>query len=294
MVALFLFDLMGAIIKHLDGRYPAQQLSFLRNLFGLVPSLIVLYLSSDWHASGRPVIIRNWKIALMRGGMVAIAQFSYYTALTHMEFAITNTLASIGPIFITALSIPILGMRVGPWRWAAVFIGFAGVIMVIRPGSGIFTLYALFPIVAAFCYASAAVTVRMIDSNVPSATINLYSTFGALVGALILTMSTGGFVPITSFQDWMWIFTMGAVGGCAVILLIMAYRETLPSNLAPFEYLVIPFSFVIGWFFFGEAPFSTLFPGVIFIVGGGLLIIWRERVKKKENAPQEQDQTNLK
>ena len=65
--------------------------------------------------------------------------------------------------------------------------------------------------------------------------------------------------------------------GCGVLLLIMAYQRTKPSNLAPFDYFGIPFSFALGWIFFAEAPFERLFPGVLLIVAGGLTIIWRER-----------------
>jgi drug/metabolite transporter (DMT)-like permease len=280
--ALFLFDIMGAIIKHLGGRYPAQQLSVLRNVFGLIPSIIVLLLSSEWHSAGRPMIIRNWKLGLFRGGIITFAQFSYYSALMHMEFATVNTLAFISPMFVTALSVPLLGLRVGKWRWIAVALGFVGVVWIMRPGSSVFTLYAILPLCAALFYAINSVTVRMFDTDVPTATINLYSTFGALVGSTILMSSTSGFIPVASTEDWMWIFAMGAVGGCAVLLLITAYRLTSPGNLAPFEYFGIPFSFAIGWYIFGEAPFDTLFPGALLIIGGGLLIVWRERRKKKE------------
>ncbi len=276
MMALILFDIMGAVIKYLGGRYPAQQLSFLRNLFGIVPTLIVLAISAR-----QPLLIRNWKLALFRGLLVTFAQFSYYSALAHMEFATVNTLAFVSPMFITALSIPILGARVGPWRWLAVAVGFAGVVMIMQPGSGVFSLYALFPIGAALGYAASAVTVRKIDDGVSSATINLYSTIGALVGSFTLMSSTTGFVPIASSEDWMWICVMGAAGGCAVLLLVTAYRLTPPSNLAPFEYFGIPFSFAIGYYIFDETPFDTVFPGAFFIVGGGLLIIWRERRNRR-------------
>ena len=83
--------------------------------------------------------------------------------------------------------------------------------------------------------------------------------------------------PITSSTDWLWMLAMGMVGGFAVLFMIIAYRLTQPSNLSPFEYFGIPFSFVIGLLVFNEAPVGKLFPGVILIVAGGFLIIWRER-----------------
>lgn len=277
MVAMFLFDVMGAIIKYMGASYPPQQLAVFRNIFGLVPCFIVLFLASDWHAAGRPLIIRQWKLGLLRGGFIAIAQFCFYLSLIHMELATASTLSFAGPLFVTTLSVPVLKHRVGIWRWMAVGIGFAGIILIMRPGADVFTPYALLPIGAAFGYGCSAVTIRLMDTDVPSATINLYSTVGALFGSLLVLASTTGYVPVVSLHDWLWLIAMGASGGFAVLLLIMAYRLTQPSNLAPFEYFGIPFSFALGWYFFGETPFGTLFPGALFIVAGGLLIVWRER-----------------
>ncbi len=284
MVAMFLFDVMGAIIKYMGASYPPQQLSAFRNLFGLIPSIIVLFLASDWHAAGRPLIIRQWKIGLMRGGFVALAQFCFYLSLVHLEFATASTLAFAGPLFVTTLSVPILKNHVGIWRWMAVGIGFVGIVLIMRPGTEIFTLYALLPIGAAFGYGCGSVSVRLIDTEVPSATINLYSTVGALAGSVALLFLTTGYVAIASLHDWLWLIAMGAVGGCAVLCMITAYRLTQPSNIAPFEYFGIPFSFLLGWYFFGETPFGTLFPGALFIVAGGLLIVWRERRGARQRA----------
>ena len=81
-----------------------------------------------------------------------------------------------------------------------------------------------------------------------------------------------------------WIVLMGVLGGTAVLLLVISYRMTEQSNLAPFSYFGIPLSFVLGWLFFNEAPWSTLFPGGILIVAGGLLIVWRERSQGKSKS----------
>jgi drug/metabolite transporter (DMT)-like permease len=91
---------------------------------------------------------------------------------------------------------------------------------------------------------------------------------------------TTGYIPIETSIDWFWLVAMGSVGGCAVLLMISAYRLTRPGSLSPFEYFGIPFSFILGWVFFAEAPFDRLLPGVIFIVLGGLIIAWRERKKR--------------
>ncbi len=277
LVAIFLFSVMSAIIKHLGGRYPAQQLSAFRNLFGLIPAILLLLASHNWHVAGRPLAIRQWKLAFVRGGFIAIAQYCLYLSLTHLELATASTIAFAGPLFVTALSVPVLGDRVGIWRWLAVFIGFAGIVLVVRPGSDVFTLYALLPLGAALSYSCASVSVRLFDTAVPTATINLYAHVGALIGSTGLVVATTGYVPVASYIDWLWIFALGIVGGGAVLCINTAYRRTQPSNLSPFEYFGIPFSIFLGWFFFAEAPFEKLFPGVILIVGGGFLIIWRER-----------------
>ena len=197
-----------------------------------------------------------------------------------MELATATTLTFIGPVFITLLSIVLLKHKVGIWRWVAVMAGFLGVLLIMRPGSEIFTPFALLPICAAFGYSLAVVSVRLLDDAIPTATINLYALIGALVGSTIILLSTGNFVAIEKTGEWLWLIAMGTVGGFAVLCLITAYRLTRPGNLSPFEYIGIPFSFTLGWLFFDESPFDKLFPGVILIVAGGLLIAWRERKKK--------------
>ena len=283
LIAIFLFDIMGAIIKHLGERYPPQQLSVFRNLFGLIPSILVLYFSKQWHDAGRPLVVRQWKLALGRGGFVVLAQFCFYLSLTKMEFATASTIAFAGPLFVTALSIPLLGHTVGLWRWIAVLIGFAGILLVMRPTSDVFNWYTILPLGAALGYASVSVSARLFDESVPTATINLYSIVGALIGSTALLFLTGGFTAIERLEDWLWLIGIGIAGGAAVYCLISAYRMTEPANLSPFEYFGIPFSFALGWVFFSEAPFGRLIPGVFLIIGGGLLIVWRERqVAKKK------------
>ncbi|MHC8510299.1 MAG: DMT family transporter [Rhodospirillales bacterium] len=280
ILALTMFDLMSAVIKHLGTAYTPQQLSFFRNLFGLVPVLAVLGMSGEWRRAGRPLKIRQWRLGVMRGGLGVLAQVCFYLSLVHLEFATAATLAFVSPLIITAMSVPVLGERVGPWRWGAVVIGFIGVVTVMRPGSEVFTIYSLLPVCAAFCYASLSVSSRLFDSDVPTPLLNLYAAAGAAAVSLVLVLVTGGYNPVQSVQDWMWLMGMGACGGFAVLLLVTAYRQTPPGNLAPFEFFGIPLAFIIGWIIFDEAPFERLFPGVLLIIAGGLLIFWRERVNR--------------
>jgi len=277
LLGLLLLDSMGAIIKHLSSDYAAPQLAAFRNLFGMVPSLLVLFASRDWHRSGRPLVIAQWRLALLRGILVAFAQICFYVSLAHLAFATAATLTFATPLFVTALTALLLRESVGPWRWSAVAIGFAGIVLVMQPGSDVFTLYALLPLGAALGYAASGVTVRLIAGTVPSATVNLYSHVGALIGSTVFMFATGAYGVVVTLSDWLWIFALGTAGGVGVLCLVIAYRWTNPSNLAPFDYFGIPFSFALGWIFFAEAPFDRLFPGVLLIIAGGVLIVWRER-----------------
>ncbi|MBO9450419.1 DMT family transporter [Tropicibacter sp. R16_0] len=281
LLALVLFDAMGLIIKYLSPRYAAAELSAYRNFFGIFPSVIALWSSRAWHQSGRPLKMRQWKLGLMRGVFVTFAQFLYYFSLGKLAFATATTITYTNAFFLTALAVPILGEKVGWARWSAVLIGFSGVIWIMKPGSDSFTVNAIAPVGAAFLYAIAGVTARLFDPEVPSPLINLYSVVSALVGSLVLVAVVGGFSPIERAQDFFWVIGIGMFGGTAVLCLVVSYRMTEQSNLAPFSYFGIPIAFVAGWLVFDEAPWGDLFPGALLIVVGGLLVVWRERRLKR-------------
>lgn len=284
LLALVLFDLMGLIIKHLSPRFGAAELSAYRNIAGLIPAGIALWVSPDWHARGRIVKIRQWRFALLRGFILTFAQYFFYLSLGLLSFATASTITYANAPIMVALAVVLLGEKVGALRWGAVLLGFVGVIMVVGPGRDSFQPAALLPLAAAVCYALVAVTTRMMDDDVPSALINVYSSGIAAIGSLALALVTGGFNPLGSTADLFWIIGMGGVGGTAVLFLIMSYRMTEQSNLAPFSYFGIPLAFVLGWVFYGEAPWSDLLPGAFFIIVGGLLIVWREGKNRAKEA----------
>ena len=284
LLAILLFDLQGVIVKFLGDRYPVQQLASFRNIFGLLPSLLVLFLSREWHSRGKQLKIRQWRLGLLRGLSIAVAQFCFYLSITKMELATAATLAYISPVLITILSVPILKHHVGLWRWMAVITGFIGVLMIMNPGSDLFTPYSLLPIVASLGYSLSTVCVPLFDDEVPTALLNMYASVGALFGALLILFATTGYLGVDSATDWLLLLTMGLVGGFAVLALISAYRLAKPASLSPYEYFGIPFAFILGWWFFDEAPFGKLIPGVFLIVAGGMLIAWRERKKRIDSS----------
>ena len=277
IVALVLFDFMALIIKALSVRYAAAELSAYRNLFGLVPSALALWMTATWRRGDRSLRMRQWRLAVGRGMAVTLAQLLFYLSLGLMAFATATTISYTTALFTTALAVPLLGERVGVIRWAAVAIGFVGVLLIMRPGTDAFAWHMLLPFGASALYAFTGVSARMVDEGVPTPLFNLYSSAVAAVGSVVLAFALGGFSPLASLYDAGMIFLMGLFGGSAVLCLVVSFRMTEPSNLAPFSYFGIPIAFVFGWLFFGEAPIDTLMPGALLIVFGGLMIVFRER-----------------
>ena len=281
LAALVCLDLMNAIVKHLLPRYEAVELSAWRNIIGMLPSLVILFLSEEMRSGRASWRMRQWPLAMMRGLFTAVAQLLLYVALAGLAFATVTTLVQTLSFFVVVLSVPLLGERIGPWRWAAVAIGFAGAVLIMRPGSDAFSWLALLPVGAAALYALAAVTARMIDGAVPNALVYLYSAVSATIWAVVLALSTTGMALPQTWLDAGMIFAMGCLGGVGVMLLLVSARMTSPARLSPFKYTAILISIFTGWLLFDELPIDTLFPGVLLIVAAGLIVVWRESRGKR-------------
>ena len=284
--AIFSFSLMGVVVRFLAADYSVFQISFTRNLFGFIPILLMLAYSHQINALKTPFVWREWMICITRGGTVAIAQICLFTAYTKLEFATVGTLVFASPFFVTALSVPVLGAQVGFWRWSAVFMGFGGVVMIMQPGIGIFSVFSVLPVIAALCYATSSTLVKLFPADYLSGVIQFRSQIFAAGFSLILWVYLDEIKPISSTSDLGLFLALGVFGGAGVLGLVSAYRMTQLSLLAPFEYFGIPFALLLGWWFFAEAPIERLFPGVIAIVAGGLVIIWRQMKLKRDVAPE--------
>ena len=276
-VGILAFDMMGILVRMLGGSYPVMQIAALRNFFGVIPALILLWHSRQFSALPRINRPRFHLINLVRSSSVVMAQLCFYTALTKIEFATAGALGFSGPMFITALSVPFLGHRIGIWRWGAVFLGFAGVVTIMQPFQDGFSIYMVLPVIAAFCYATSSVLVRFYPPEIPSAAIQFGQQIATCALATMVVILFVDPVPIADLGDAGLFVIMGALGGTGVLSLAIAYRLADPSSVSPFEYFGIPMSFVLGWLFFAEAPFDDLFPGILFIVGAGIIIMLRER-----------------
>ena len=259
-----------------------MQYAVARNFFGLFPLIVYFIISYDFRVKKNTFNFRHKLISLIRGLSIVFAQGCFYLSIMNLEYATAATLVFSTPIFLTALSVPILGNVVGYWRWSAVLLGFLGIVIIIRPGSEIFSIYALLPLGAAFGYALSSVLVKLFPKEVHTTNIQLYTQLTTLIAAILICGFTLSFSYISSFYDLFLLAIIGFTGGTGVIFLIWGYRLVEPSLIAPFEYFGLPIAFALGWVFFSEWPFDKLFPGILGIVGGGLIIVWREGIKSRE------------
>ena len=277
LIGLAAFDLMSVIIRTLGEVFPILQISVIRNFFGVIPALILLLMGPGVSALQTIKAAVHWKVIVIRSASVLVAQVAYYTALTKLEFATAATLCFTSPFFVTLLSIPLLGHKIGYIRFSAVFVGFFGVAAIFRPFNDDFTFWMFLPVLAGFGYGASSVLVKLIPDEVPSAAIQIVQQIVTFLFGTCFLIAHGDFVPIVSLSDIFYFVFMGFCGGVGVLCFIMSYRLADPSSLSVFEYFGIPISFAMGLLFFNELPISTLFPGVLLLLGAGLLIIFRER-----------------
>lgn len=281
LLGIVFLDGMSVFIKALLPRYSALELSAYRNVIGMIPAILLMMWSGELRTNPRKLMIPQWKLAFGRGLMVTAAQLFWYVALGKTEFALVAALGYTMSLFVVILSVPLLGERVGIWRSIAVVMGFVGAVWIVRPTADSFNLMALLPLGAALFYALSMVTVRLVDRSVSNALLYLYSAISAAVVNVVVVLATTGFDGIENLHDGIQITVMSLLGGCGVICMLISVRMAEPSLLAPFNYFGLISAFTMGWLVFGEAPFDKIFPGVLFIIGGGLLVLWRENPGKR-------------
>lgn len=277
LLGLFFLDCMGIAIKYLRNDYPAAVLSVYRNLFGIIPCMLVLFLSSQWHAGGRKIIIKEWRLGLLRGVFVCFAQICLYTSYFYVPYALVATMEHTGPMIVSLLCIPILGEKFGLYKMSAVILGFVGIIFIMQPWTDDFNIYLILPICAAFGYSLARVTSLSFPREVLSPLINIYAQVGTILCSSLIIIFFNQWTPFKSIEDLLLILIMGLIGGTGTLLIIYGARKAELSKITPFDYIEIFFALILGWVFFQEWPIDSLFPGVLFIIAGGLIIIWRQK-----------------
>ena len=281
LLAILCIDLYMVIIKFLGDEYSIIQLTLFRNVAAIIPLLVLILFTNEFSTIFKNLGNKFLILSCLRGICFLSMNVFIFISVVNLEFATAMTLTFSSPFFIVILSIILLSEKIGIYRWSAVIIGFVGVVMIMKPTSEIFSLYSIFPILTAIAWAFTVIILKFIQGNHSTAKIQLYTLIFNVIGGLLLFFVTTGHVEIKNFKDFILMTMTGVLGGTAAILFIYSYRLISASKIASFEYLGIPSSFILGWIFFNEAPWSQLFPGVIVIIFAGMIIIWRDNIKKK-------------
>ncbi len=274
-VAVTLFTIMDGFIKWLaEAGYPTMQLVFFRSLFAFLPLSLVLF-RGPWRAAIK-VTDRRGHLLRCATGILAMAGFFYAYKLLPLADAIAIGFAA--PIFITALSVPLLGESVGIRRWSACLVGFAGVLVIVRPGAGLFESGALVALAATLFYALAAISVRRLSRTESNVSIIFYFTVST-------TVISACFLPFQwvtpDLGDLGLLICLGLIGGTAQIFMTEAFRVGEMSVIMPFEYTAMLWSVGIGWWVWGHLPGPTLWIGAALVIASGLYIVYRETRLKR-------------
>ena len=270
--AILLFAAMDTLIKFLTAGYPVPQLMFVRSLVAFL--LVGGY--TLWRGGGIAAMRtrRPWgHVWRAFAGLISMGCFFY--AFRELPLADVYVLSFAGPLFITALSAPLLGEPVGWRRWVAVVVGFGGVVVMAQPSAGAPLVPVLVGLCAALFYALAALAVRGLSRTETSASIVLYLLLTTTVvsGALTIPVWTA---PTAYALGLMAL--VGAIGAGAQVLLTQAFRRAPPAVVAPFEYTGMVWASLFGWMVFGDLPTVPVLLGAMVIIGSGLYILHRETV----------------
>jgi drug/metabolite transporter (DMT)-like permease len=254
------------------------ELAFYRFAFGLPPLLIWIALTRNpgaWRTQ-RP------RAHLWRGTIGLTTMVLAFAGLTYLPLAEAATIGFAAPFFSVALSALVLGEKVGWHRWSAVALGFAGVLIVMRPGGshlpGIGLVLAL---LAALGTAAVTITLRQIGRTETTPTIVLWFTcFSMLVTGLLLPVYGRAHDP----QTWAILFALGLFGGVGQLFLTSALRFAPVSVVVPFDYSQLLWAVLLGWALFDTRPAASTWAGAVLIVASGLYTVYREHKLGREKA----------
>ncbi|WP_434030539.1 DMT family transporter [[Pseudomonas] boreopolis] len=279
LAAVASFSLMDAAMKLLSAHYPPLQVTMLRGGASL-PFVLAWVLAS---AGVRSMVPVRWGLHLLRGalGMAMIGCFVY--GLKRMPLSTAYTIYFVSPLLVAALSVPLLGERVGPRRWTAIAIGLVGVIVVLRPGvDGIISLPGLMVLLAAVSYAVASVTVSLLTRTDTSQSMVVWFLLIMTIGAAVLAIP--GWVPLQPAHAAL-IAGMGLAGALGQVALTRAFQSGEASMVAPLEYTGLVWVIGWDWLLWRVLPDRATWIGAAIIVASGLYLLRRERVRKVKPLP---------
>jgi len=297
LTAWFTFSLNDVGIKFLSGDYALHQIVLVRSTIGLLLTLAILVPLEGGYANLKTSVPL---LHITRGLCVVIANMCFFVSLASLELPVATAIFFVAPLFITALSVVVLGEQVGPRRWIAVMVGLLGVVIMLRPGTSSFVWAALLPLLAAAAYATLQMLTRKIGFRDKASTMSFYiqlvfvvvcSLFGLIAGDGEMA---GGNNPSTDFLlrawrwpvliDWVIMIGLGVATAFGGYLISQAYRMSEAAVIAPFEYLAVLLALFWGAVIFDETPDLVSWIGIALILSSGLYVFWREVVLERRVA----------
>ena len=272
VLATLLFVSLDTTAKYLTAHYPVEQVVWARFTFHfLFVAMLLAPRGCTAFVSQRP------GLQLFRSCFMLGANVCFFLAIRTMALVEASAIVFCGPLFVTALSVPLLGERVGARRWCAVAVGFCGAMIVIRPGIDILQSVAVLPLMAAFSFAFYQIFTRKLATvDAPLTTLFYTSVVGVVCMSLI--------VPFVWKQPdllgWALMCLAGLFGAVGQLALIKAIQLAPVSVVAPFNYLGLLWASALGFLFFGDLPDRYTLIGAAVIAASGIYILHRERVRR--------------
>jgi len=270
-----LFPFMNAGVKLLDANYPVAQIVWARFTGHLIFMLAVFMPRHGWALlwPKRPAV------QLARSALMLVSNMVFVMAIARVPLATASAIGFTSPLIVTALSVPLLHESVGWRRWSAVVVGFAGALMVIRPGNGLADLAVLLLLLSALAYALYLIATRWVARYDDAATGII---FAALVGSLAMSFVLPFvFVPPRTLTDGVLFACLGLFGGFGHYLIIRAFQLGPAAVMAPLGYVELVGTVALGYLIFANFPDLWTWVGAGVIIASGLYIASRERLRRE-------------
>ncbi|NGX17676.1 DMT family transporter [Wenzhouxiangella sp. XN24] len=270
LAAFFMFTVMNVFAKLLSENHSVIEIAFYRNLIASLPFLFMVFVLGR-----REILVIRSKPSLvgLRAVLGAGSLVTTFAAFSLMPMAETTVLLFTASLFIPVLGVFFLGERVGPWRWSAVVIGFAGVVVMAGPAGQANMLGVAVALTAAFMHATLQIILRYLGRFESPETVTFYfMVIGTLVMALPLP-----FVAVTpTLAEVPLLFGVGLSGALAQWLLSTAFRNAPAAIVTVFNYSGIVWATLFGWLIWNDWPLPSVLAGAAIVIASNALIIWRE------------------
>ena len=271
--AWMLLPFMDGMAKHLSTEIHFIQVVWGRYFFMAILSLLITYFFFN-HNLRWP---KNLQIQLSRSLFLFLSTVFFFFSISKISLAEALTLSFVSPIIVTILSIFLLNEKVGVRRWIAVFLGFAGVIIVIRPGFNEINIATVAALGTGICYAFYIVSTRKL-SSIDSPLLTLI--FTGLSGVILISLVVPFFWTWMNFSQWLILISLASIGTVAHLLIILSLNFAEASKLAPLGYFEIITNVLIGYYFFNDFPNKWIWLGLLLIISSGIYISIRESIKE--------------